>query len=54
MKLSIEVNVKDENKITTYTMDLSKAGAIASGVKNSVEGFLKDTFKKETFVKEEK
>lgn len=52
MKLSIEV--KDEKKVTTYTMDLKQAEVAVGKVKQSVEGFLKETFKKETFEKVEK
>lgn len=52
MKLTIEV--KEDSKITTYTADLTKAGEIVGSVSDKVGKFLKDTFKKETFIKEEK
>jgi len=52
MKLSIEI--KEDNKVTTYTADLTQAQIIASGVIGKLETFLKDTFKKETFTKDKK
>jgi hypothetical protein len=52
MKLTIEV--KEDKKVTTYTADLTKAGEAVGGVADKVGKFLKDTFKKEVFIKEEK
>lgn len=52
MKLSIQI--KEDNKVTTYSADFTEAQKVAGGVAEKVGKFLKDTFKKETFIKEEK
>ena len=52
MKLSVEV--KEDNKVTTYTANLDPAAKAAKSVAEQVGKFLKDTFQKETFTKETK
>ena len=52
VKISIEV--KEENKVTTYSADLTQAEKTIGNVSDKIGKFLKDTFKKETFTKETK
>lgn len=52
MKIGFEV--KEDNKVTIYTADFSNVEKAVGEVSGKFEKFLKDTFKKETFVKEEK
>ncbi len=51
MKISIEA--KEDNKVTTYTADLTQTQKVVGNVADKVGQFLKDTFKKEVFVKEQ-
>lgn len=50
MKIIIEV--KEDNKVTTYTMDAAPAAKVMAIYCSQIEKFLKETFTKETFVKE--
>jgi len=52
MKLSVEI--KSGSKITTYTADLGQTEQAVKSTVDKVESFLKSTFKKEVFTKEEK
>lgn len=55
MKATLEL--KDDKKVTVYTVDLSKMGVTAKVAAEKVEAFFKETFKdtlkKETYVKED-
>ena len=51
MKISFEV--KDGERLTTFTADLAEAEKTVRVVADKVESFLKKTFQVETFVKKE-
>lgn len=50
-KISIEV--KDKNKITTFTADLEETEKAIKSVADKIEAFVKKTFSVETFEKKE-
>ncbi len=49
--MKVQLEVREGNKITTYTADLSETEKVVKSVSDRVENFLKNTFKRETFVK---
>ena len=51
MKVSIEV--KEDDKVTTYTADLTEVEKTVKTVVEGVESFCKSTFKKEVYVKQQ-
>ena len=52
--MKLQVEIKEGNRVTTYSVDLTKTKEAVKSVADKVEAFLKETFKKETFVKETK
>jgi len=54
--MKIRLEVKGDDKVTTYKADLSKMGDAAKKVADKVESFFKETFgdvfEKETFTKD--
>ena len=51
--MEIKLVVKSENKDTTFTADLDPALKSVKTVADKVEGFLKETFSKDTFVRKD-
>ena len=49
----IQVEVREEGKVTIFSADLTPLGEVAKSVADKVGNFLKETFKKETFTKTE-
>lgn len=50
--MKVKVEVKDGNKITSYTADFEQAEEVVKGAVEKLGGFLKTTFKKETYTKD--
>ena len=50
-KMIIKVEVKETDKITTYSADTSKTVEVIDQAVKGVENFLKATFKKEVYTK---
>jgi hypothetical protein len=51
--MKLQVEIKDMDKTTVYSMDLSGVEHAAKSVESKVESFLKATFKKETFTRKD-
>jgi hypothetical protein len=52
--MKVHLEVREGNKITTYSADLGEPERVVKSVADKVEDFLKKTFKKEVFTKETK
>lgn len=49
--MKVQIEIKEGDKVTIYSADTKKAEAVLKGVKATFEGFMKDTFNKETYTK---